>query len=132
MIFGNRQSVPREDQWGGELDGFMGGAGAEEGVVGKGERLGIAAGGQGERGFFFVQFGLFESDSLVEAIDAGGLEAGFFELVDGVGLGFFQAFAAGVAAFQGIIGEKFYVGPPGLTVEIGSGVLLRESGARKR
>jgi hypothetical protein len=58
---------------------------------------------------------------LEEAVEAGGLKAGFVELLDGVGLGFAKAFAAGVAAFEGIVGKQFDVGPPGVAVEVGSG-----------
>ncbi len=58
-------------------------------------------------------------DRLVEATDAGGLEASFLKLLDGVGLGFADAGAAGVAAFERVIGEKFDVGPPGSAVEMG-------------
>ena len=58
---------------------------------------------------------------LVETITAGGLEVGFLELLDGIGLSFLKTFAAGVAAFEGIIGEEFDVGPPGVAIEVGSG-----------
>jgi len=46
------------------------------------------------------------------------------ELLDGVKLSFFEAFAAGVAAFERIVSEKFDVRPPGVAVEVRGGSLL--------
>ena len=66
---------------------------------------------------------------LVETITAGGLEAGFLELLDGVSLGFQETFAAGVAAFEGIVGEEFDVRPPGVAVEVGNGESLLGRGS---
>ena len=62
---------------------------------------------------------------LVETIDAGGFQAGFFELFDGIRLRFAKTFAAGVAARECVVGEKFNVRPPGLAVEVGGGRGLR-------
>src|SRR2546430_4254222 len=49
-----------------------------------------------------------------------------FRSLDGVSLGFAETFAAGVPAFERIVGEKFHVLPPGVAVEMGRrGSLLR-------
>jgi len=67
---------------------------------------------------------LGELDGLVETVRAGGLKTGFLELFDGVSLGFAQAFAAGVAALERIVGKEFDVRPPGVAVEMGGGRIL--------
>ena len=63
---------------------------------------------------------------MIEAVHTRGLEAGFLELLDDVGLGFAEAFAAGFAPFEIVVGEKLHVRPPGVAVEVFRG-RLRES-----
>src|SRR5260370_1324326 len=94
------QAVADENQRRGEVGGSAGGASIDESVVGEGKRFGLAAGDESERGFGLVDFVLIETDRLIEAVRAGRFEAGFLELLDGVGLRFSKAFAAGVAAFE--------------------------------
>ena len=62
-----------------------------------------------------------EADGLIETVDSSGLEPGFLKLIDGISLRFFKTFAAGVAAFQRIVGKEFDVRPPGVAVEVGGG-----------
>jgi hypothetical protein len=84
----------------------------------------LAVGNQCERGLGFIDFVLVEADGLVETIGSGGLEAGFLELLDDIGLGFAKTFAAGVATFERIVGEKLDVRPPGVAIEMGNGRIL--------
>jgi hypothetical protein len=83
---------------------------------------------QSQGGLGLVDLILIEVDGLVETVGAGRLEAGLFELFHGVSFGFAQAFAAGVATFEGIVGKKFDVRPPRLAVEMGIGSLLLGGG----
>jgi hypothetical protein len=62
-----------------------------------------------------------EFDRLVEAIGAGGLQLGLAELIDNVGLGFAEAVAAGLAAFEVIVSKELDVHPPRLAVEMSRG-----------
>jgi len=59
-----------------------------------------------------------EFHRLVEAIAAGGLQLGLAELIDDVGLGFAEAVAAGLAAFEVVVSKELDVRPPGLAVEM--------------
>jgi len=79
----------------------------------------LALADESERGFGFVDLILREAYGLVEAVGAGGLETGFLELLDGVGLRFLEAFAAGVAALESIVSQEFDVSPPRVAVEVG-------------
>src|SRR5579864_633013 len=97
------------------------GARTNKGIIDEGERLGFAVGNEGKRRLRFVHLELGETNGLVETIDAGGLQAGFLELLDGVGLGFAKTLAAGVATFERVVSQKFDVCPPGVAVEVGSG-----------
>jgi hypothetical protein len=63
-----------------------------------------------------------EFDRLVEAVDSRRLGARALELLDGIGLRSALATAAGVAAFEFIVGEEFDVIPPGLAAEMRSGL----------
>ena len=92
----------------------------------------MAARNQGQGGFGFVDLILIEMHGLVETITAGRLEIGLLELLDGIGLSFLKTFAAGVAAFEGIIGEEFDVRPPGVAIEVGSGWRLLGWGSDSR
>src|SRR5690349_3487387 len=99
------------------------------------KRLPALAGGlimRGESGGDVLwRAGEVDSDFAIQ-IEAGGLVAGFLELLDGVSLRFFEAFAAGVAAFERIVSEEFDMRPPGVAVEVGGGgILLTESGHGK-
>ena len=120
IFFRNFEAVADENQGRGEIDGFTRGTSADESVVSEGEGFYLSVGGETERGLVFVDLKLIEVDRLVEAANAGRFEAGFLELVDGVSLGFAKTFAAGVTAFERIVGKKFDVGPPGVAVEVGS------------
>src|SRR5258708_9821755 len=132
IFFRNLQAVANEDQRRGESGGGVGEARTDMCLVGERKRFGLAAGDESERGFGFIDLVLVEVDGLVEAVRAGGLEAGFLELLDGIGLGLPKTFTAGVAAFERIVRKEFYVRPPRIAVEVGrSGSLLRRRNGSK-
>src|SRR5215831_8367689 len=109
------------------------GARTDVSIVGERERSDLAFRDERERRFGFVHFELRETHGLVEAgVGAGRLEAGLLELLDGVGLRFFKAFAAGVAAFERIVGQEFDVRPPGIAVEVRGGWRRRAVALRDR
>jgi hypothetical protein len=118
IFFRDLEAVSDEDERRGEICGRACSTRTDEGIVSKGERLGLAAGSEGQRRLGFIDLELIETDRLEKAVDAGGLEAGFLELFDGVSLGFAKAFAAGVAPFQRIVGKKFDVRPPGVAIKV--------------
>jgi hypothetical protein len=60
------------------------------------------------------------------------LETRSCELIDDVGLGFAETFAAGFAAFHVVIGEHFDVRPPGITVEVPRGLLGDRSSSERQ
>ena len=82
-----------------------------------GEGLTIAD--DGEAGVGFVDLAGLELDGLHVALGSGSGEAEAFELFGDVGGGLAMAFAAGVAAFEFIVGEELNVLPPKLAVVIG-------------
>src|SRR5215472_7112177 len=104
-----------------EIDTGARGARTDVSVIGKRKWNGLAFRDECEGRFGFVHFELRETDGLVEAVGASRLEAGFLELFYGVGLRFLEAFAARVAAFERIVGKKFYVRPPRVAVEVRGG-----------
>ncbi len=61
---------------------------------------------EGEAAIFFDDLAGDEFDRLVEAVYAGRFRARVLELLDGVLLRFALAAAAGVAAFQFVVGEE--------------------------
>src|SRR5262252_8103815 len=99
-----------------EIDTGARGARTDVSVIGKRKWNGLAFRDECEGRFGFVHFELRETDGLVEAVDAGRLEAGFLKLLDGVRLRLLEAFAAGVASFERIVGKEFDMRPPGVAV----------------
>ena len=79
-------------------------AGIEVRIVAKDKRLGLAIGNQRCRGFFFNDFARDKFQGLVEAINAGGLQACLGESLDDVSLRFAQSLTSGLAAFQIVVG----------------------------
>ena len=111
-------------------------AGADDGIFTERERFAFAVADEGEAAIFFDDLAGDELDGLVEAVYARGFCARALELLDGVCLRFALATAAGVAAFEFVVGENFDVIPPGLAVEMSSGLALagpeRPKGRRTR
>src|SRR5207302_913153 len=118
IFFRDFETVADEHHMPADVHGRARGARADKGISGEGERLGFTVQDEGERGFGFVHLKLSETQGLVEAVAPGGFETGLVELFDGVGLRFFEALAAGVAAFERIVGEKLDVRPPGVAVKV--------------
>ena len=76
-----------------------------------------------------------EFDRLIKAVGAGWIEAGFFELVNDIGLRALEAVAAGFAAFHVVVSENFDMVPPGCSIEVrlrGNLRGRRNSGEEKR
>jgi hypothetical protein len=72
-------------------------AGVEDGVLAEGERLDFAVADEGGARFALHDRAGYEFYGLVVAIFAGGLDAGFLELLDDAGFGPARARAAGIA-----------------------------------
>ena len=73
---------------------------------------------EGKAAIFLDDLARNELDGLVEAVHAGGFGSGVLELFDSVNLRFVLATAAGVAAFELVVGEKLDVIPPALAVKM--------------
>jgi len=101
-------------------------AGANDGIFAETERFAfvfvLVLADEGQAAVSLDDLAGDELDGLVEAVDAGGLRARALELLDGVSLGGALATAASIAAFEFVVGEDFDVIPPGLAVEMRSGL----------
>src|SRR5436305_9688881 len=101
-------SIAYENQRG--LDGWGKiNAGAKDCIIAKRERLSLAIADQGQAGILFVQLARFKFYWLIKTIDSGWLQAVFFELLNHIGLGFFQPCAACLAAFHVVVGKNLDV-----------------------
>ena len=91
---------------------------ADDGIFAERERFAFAVADEGETAILFDDLAGDEFDRLVEAVGAGGFGARVLELLDGILLRLALATAAGIAAFEFVVGENLDVIPPGLTVEM--------------
>ncbi len=82
---------------------------AEKGIVAEFHRLHVSVAQQIERAARFVNAHDVEIHGLAITIDAGGLQTCGAELLSHVVGGFLEAAAAGVAAFEAVVGEKLNV-----------------------
>src|SRR5208282_974602 len=97
-------------------------AGADKGIFAEREWFALAVVDQREAAILFDDLAGDEFDGLVEAVNARRFRARALELLDGMGLRGALATAAGIAAFEFVVGEDFDMTPPGLAVKMSSGL----------
>src|SRR5260370_10656142 len=100
---------------------------ANDGIFAERERIVFAVADEAKAAILFDDLAGDELDGLVETVDPRGLCARALELLDGVSLRGALATAAGIAAFEFVVGQDFDVIPPGLAVEMRSGFGCRRN-----
>lgn len=129
LHFRDAEAVADEDH--GRFDAGCGvRAEVEIGLLAEFDGLGLTVTEEGEAGVGFVDLAGSELDGLHVALGSGGGEAEAFELLGDVGGGLAVAFAAGVAAFEFVVGEELNVLPPKLTIIFGGERSYREDEAK--
>ena len=121
IFLGDLQAITNKDKRSGDACGGVRPTRADECFVGEGEMTVLPFADEGESGLGLVHTILRETDGLIKAFGAGWLKAGFFELLNRVGLRFLETLAAGVPAFERVVGEELDVCPPGIAIEMKSG-----------
>ena len=121
IVFGNFETIADENQRCFDL-GRGHDACANDGIFAERERFVLAVAAEGQTAIFFDDLAGDELHGLVEAVNARWLRTRVLELLDGVGLRGALSTAAGVAAFEFVVSEEFDVVPPGLAVEVRSGL----------
>ena len=123
VFFRNLQTVADKHEMVGKILVTGVAARREENIVAGNEGFGFAIANDGGGGIFFDDPALDELDGLIVAVRGGGFDAVLFQLLDDEGLRAAQTIATGFAAFHFVVGEDFYVVPPGSAVEMKLGCL---------
>jgi hypothetical protein len=105
---------------------------ADVGIFSEYEWFSLSIKNEGKTAVLLNDLSRNKFNRLVKTIRACRFRASALELLDRIGLGFAFAAAARVPAFQFVIGENFYVIPPGLPVEVRSGLGRRGNGDQQR